>query len=78
MAHILLTIYLSRFSWVVAIKVIRLMIIYAGGNKMPENTKENSKQDIDTLRKAYMRYLIGTGAILSLWFFSGLYFVIQI
>jgi hypothetical protein len=54
------------------------MIIYAGGNKMPENTKENSKQDIDTLRKAYMRYLIGTGAILSLWFFSGIYFVIQI
>jgi hypothetical protein len=45
---------------------------------MPENTKENSKQDIDTLRKAYVRYLIGTGAILSLWFFSGLYFVIQI
>ena len=61
-----------------AIKVIRLMIIYAGGNKLLENTKENSKQDIDTLRKAYMRYLIGTGVILSLWFFSGLYFVIQI
>ena len=78
MAYILLTIYLSRFSLVVAIKVIGLMIIYAGGNKMPENIKENSKQDIDTLRKAYMRYLIGTGALLSLWFFSGLYFIIRI
>ena len=54
------------------------MIIDAGGNKMPKYTKEIHQQEINTLGKAYMRYLIGTGAILSLWFFSGLYFVFLI
>ena len=54
------------------------MIIDAGGNKMPKYTKETHQQKKDTLGKAYMRYLIGTGAILSLWFFSGLYFLFQI
>ena len=49
------------------------MIIDAGGNKMPKYTKEIHEREIDTLKKAYMGYLIGTGAILSLWFFSGLY-----
>ena len=59
-------------------KIISLMIIDAGGNKMPKHTKEIHQQEIDTLGKAYMRYLIGTGAILSLWLFSGLYFVFLI
>ena len=54
------------------------MIIDAGGNKMPKYTKEIHEHETDTLKKAYMGYLIGTGAILSLWFFSGIYFVIQI
>ena len=55
-----------------------LMIIDAGGNKMPKYTEEIHQHEIDNLGKAYMRYLIGTGAILSLWFFSGLYFIIRI
>lgn len=45
---------------------------------MPKYTKEIHQQEIDNLGKAYMIYLIGTGAILSLWFFSGLYFLFQI
>jgi hypothetical protein len=54
------------------------MIIDAGGNKMPKYTEEIHQHEIDNLGKAYMRYLIGTGAILSLWFFSGLYFLFLI
>ena len=54
------------------------MIIDAGGNKMPKYTKEIHEHEIDTLKKAYMGYLIGTGAILSVWFLSGLYFLIVI
>jgi len=54
------------------------MIIDARTNKMPKYTKENYEQDMVTLRKAYMGYLIGTGAILSMWFLSGLYFVILV
>ena len=42
---------------------------------MPKYTKENYEQDMVTLRKAYMGYLIGTGAILSMWFLSGLWFI---
>jgi len=45
---------------------------------MPKYTKEIHEHEIDTLRKAYIRYLIGTGAILSMWFLSGLYFIILI
>ena len=65
-------------SWVLPIKVNSLMIIDARTNKMPKYTKENYEQDMVTLRKAYMGYLIGTGAILSMWFLSGLYFVILV
>ena len=54
------------------------MIIDAGGNKMPKYTKEIHEHEIDTLKEAYMGYLIGTGAILSVWFLSGLYFLIII
>ena len=45
---------------------------------MPKYTKEIYEHEIDTLKKAYMGYLIGTGAILSVWFLSGLYFLIII
>lgn len=45
---------------------------------MPKYTKEIHQQEIDKLGKAYMRYLIGTGAILSLWFFSSVYFLFLI
>jgi hypothetical protein len=65
-------------SWVLAIKINSLMIIDARAYKMPKYTKENYEQDMVTLRKAYMGYLIGTGAILSMWFLSGLYFVILV
>ena len=72
MAHILLTIYLSRFSWVVAIKVIRLMIIYAGGNKMPEKTKEIYNKEEMLVYKLYIGFICGTVAIMGIWLLSGL------
>jgi len=71
-AHILLTIYLLRFSWVVAIKVIRLMIIYAGGNKMPENTKENYNKKEILFYKLSIGFIYGTIAIIGILLLSGL------
>jgi hypothetical protein len=52
------------------------MPIDTGGNKMPEYTKEIYEQKTDFLDKAFMGYLIGTGTILTTWFFGCLYFVI--
>jgi hypothetical protein len=77
-AHILLTIYLSRFSWVVAIKVIRLMIIYAEGNKMLEHAEEIQEREMMTMGRAFMGFLMGVGAILGIWFLSGFLQVMSI
>ena len=47
-----------------------------GGNKMSEYKKDVYEQEMASLRKAFMGFLFGTGAVLSMWFFSGLYYVI--
>jgi hypothetical protein len=48
----------------------------AGGNRMAEYTKEIDKQEIDTLDRVFMGFLIGIVAILNIWFLSGLLYVI--
>ena len=58
-----------------AIKVNSLMIIDLGGNKMPDYTQKNYEQEMVVLNKAFMKFIIGTGAILSIWFISGLWFL---
>ena len=58
-----------------AIKVNSLMIRDTGGNKMPNYTQKNYEQEMVALNKAFMKFLIGTGAILSIWFISGLWFL---
>jgi hypothetical protein len=52
-------------------------MIYEGYNKMPEQEK-NHEKEIDTLEKPLRRFLLGTAALYSLWFFGALYFVILI
>jgi len=42
---------------------------------MPNYTKKNYEQEMVALNKAFMKFLIGTGAILSIWFISGLWFL---
>ncbi|MFC1827673.1 hypothetical protein ACFLZQ_07085, partial [Thermodesulfobacteriota bacterium] len=59
-------------SWVVAIKVIRLMIIYAGGNKMSENTKETYNRKEMLFYKLSIGFIFGTVAIMGIWLLSGL------
>ena len=77
MARILLLYYkLSVFSWVVMIKINSLMIIDAGDKKMSENTKEIYEQEMVVLNKTFLGFLIGTGAIVSMWFLSGICYVI--
>jgi len=60
----------------VAIEINSLMIIDAGDNKMQEYTKEIYEQEMVILYKTFMGFLIGTGAILSMWFLSGIYYII--
>jgi len=43
---------------------------------MKEHTKEIDDQQIVTIDKVFMGFLFGIVAILSLWFISGLFFVI--
>ena len=43
---------------------------------MSEYKKDVYEQEMISLRKAFIGFLFGTGAILSMWFLSGLYYVI--
>jgi hypothetical protein len=43
---------------------------------MSDDKNDVYEQEMASLRKAFTGFLIGTGTILSMWFFSGLYFVI--
>ncbi|MFC1844589.1 hypothetical protein ACFLZ5_07365 [Thermodesulfobacteriota bacterium] len=43
---------------------------------MSEYKNDVYEQEMVSLRKAFTGFLVGTGAILSMWFFSGIYFVI--
>ena len=45
---------------------------------MSDYTEKVAKQEVVTLDKIFMASLIGIVAILSLWFFSGLLYVILI
>ena len=58
------------------IKINSLMIIDAGDKKMAENTKEIYEQEMVVLNKTFLGFLIGTGAIVSMWFLSGICYVI--
>lgn len=51
------------------------MILDTGSNEMPDNTKNNYEQEMVALNKAFMKFVIGTGAILSIWFISGWWFL---
>jgi len=48
----------------------------SGGSKMQEYTEEISEQEIDTLDRAFLVFLLGIGTIMGMWFLSGLYYVI--
>ena len=43
---------------------------------MPKHREEIYEQEMLSLGKSFMGFLIGIGAVLSMWFFSGLYYVI--
>lgn len=43
---------------------------------MQEYTEEIAEQEMDTLGRAFWGFLIGIGTIMSMWFLSGLYYVI--
>jgi hypothetical protein len=43
---------------------------------MRQHDKEIEEQEMVTLDMAYWGFLIGTCALLSMWFISGLYFII--
>ena len=58
-----------------AIKTNSLMIIDTGSTKMPDYTQKNYEQEMVAFNKAFMKFIIGTGAILSIWFISGLWFL---
>jgi len=47
-----------------------------GVNKMAEHTKEIDQQELDGLGMAFFAFHIGIGTLLSMWFLSGLYYVI--
>lgn len=47
-----------------------------GVNKMAEHKKEIDEQELDSLGTAFLAFHIGIGTILSMWFLSGLYYVI--
>ena len=48
------------------------MIIYAGGNKMPEKTKEIYNKEDMLFYKLYIGFICGTVAIMGIWLLSGL------
>lgn len=43
---------------------------------MAEYTKEIDEKEMGNFDRVYLGFLIGTGIILSMWFFSGLYYLI--
>jgi len=48
----------------------------SGGSSMKEHTKEIEEREVVTIDKVFMGFLFGVVAILSIWFLSGLFFVI--
>ena len=46
------------------------------GSKMADYLKEVDEKEMGNFDRAYIGFLIGTGIILSMWFFSGLYYLI--
>ena len=58
------------------IKMRQLGAIIKEAIIMKERTKEIDDQQIVTIDKVFMGFLLGIVAILSLWFISGLFFVI--
>jgi len=45
-------------------------------DKMSEYKKDVYEQEMISLRNAFVGFLFGTGAVLSMWFFSGIYYLI--
>jgi hypothetical protein len=52
------------------------LIRVAGGNKMREHEKEIYEQEMESLSRLLLGFLLGIGSILSVWIISGLSYVI--
>jgi hypothetical protein len=49
----------------------------AGGNKMKEQTKaESYEQEMVALSRIFLGFLLGVGSLLSVWFLTGVSYVI--
>jgi hypothetical protein len=66
---------LSAFAWMEQSGGLGI-IANAGGNEMTEYSEEVVEQEMVTLDKVFMGFLIGIVAILSAWFLGGLLYVI--
>jgi hypothetical protein len=47
-----------------------------GGNTMADYLKEIKKEEIVTIDKVFIGFLVGIVAVLSMWFLSGMFYVI--
>ena len=54
-----------------------LEIANAGGIKMAEFEREAYEKEMISLRKAFMGFFFGTGAVLCIWLLSGLYVILH-